>query len=201
MVLATGSVPGITGSVPGPPEGSGGPPGGATGPRGIHGPSVRRDQPLGGLGRLPTKAHAPGEKRGQTLGQMGPKGPCLVRLPFPPTWPPPQMGIGAAATPREGTLGGCAALPLPVYILEGKGQPNTRSSSPVGAALPLFLLLSRGAWRSPAGLARSSTTTTPLCCCWTESSPTSPSLLAGSRHGRRHRAACVLNAEVPSVRH
>ena len=77
MVLATGSVPGITGSVPGPP-------GGATGPGGIHGPSVRRDQPLGGLGRLPTKAHAPGEKRGQTLGQMGPKGPCLVRLPLPP---------------------------------------------------------------------------------------------------------------------
>ena len=48
--MATGIVPGITGSVPGPPEGSGGPPGGATGPGGIHGPSVRRDQPLGGLG-------------------------------------------------------------------------------------------------------------------------------------------------------
>ena len=30
-----------------------------------------------------------------------------------------------------------------------------------------------------------------------ESSPTSPSLLAGSRHGRRHRAARVLNAEAP----
>src|SRR4051812_27071051 len=100
MVLATGSVLGITGSVPGPPEGSGGPPGGAMGPGGIHGPSLRRDQPLGGLGRLPTKAHAPGEKRGQTLGQMGPKGPCLVRLPLPPTWPPPQMGIGVAAAPR-----------------------------------------------------------------------------------------------------
>ena len=71
-----------------------------------------------------------------------------------------------------------------------------------GAALPLsqVLLLSRGAWRSPAGLPRSSTTTTPSCCCWTESSPTSPSFLARSRHGRHHRAACVLNAEVPSVR-
>ena len=58
-----------------------------------------------------------------------------------------------------------------------------------------------GAWRSPAGLPRSSITTTPLCCCWTESSPTSPSLLAGSRHVRRHRAVRVLNAEVPSIRH
>ena len=30
-----------------------------------------------------------------------------------------------------------------------------------------------------------------------ESSPTSPSLLAGSRRGRRHQAARVLNMEVP----
>ena len=30
-----------------------------------------------------------------------------------------------------------------------------------------------------------------------ESSSTSPSLLAGSRRGRRHRAARVLNAEAP----
>src|SRR4051812_25828933 len=72
--------------------------------------------------------------------------------------------------------------------------------SPWRSPTSLFLL-SRGAWRSPAGLPRSSTTTTPLCCCWTESSSTSPSLLAGSRHGRRHRAVRVLNAEVPSVRH
>ena len=34
------------------------------------------------------------------------------------------MGIGAAATPREGTLGGGAALPLPLYIVEAKGQPT-----------------------------------------------------------------------------
>ena len=33
-------------------EGPGGPPGGATGPRGLRGPSVGRDQPLGGLVRL-----------------------------------------------------------------------------------------------------------------------------------------------------
>ena len=67
---------------------------GPRGPGGIHGPSVRRDQPLGGLGRLPTKAHAPGEKRGQTLGQMGPKGPCLVRLPLPPLGRHPRWVLG-----------------------------------------------------------------------------------------------------------
>ena len=60
-------------------------------------------------------------------------------------------GIGAAATPRVETLGGGAALPLPLYVVEAKGQPNTQSSSPVGAALPLSLLVSRSAWRSPAG--------------------------------------------------
>src|SRR3954466_14363513 len=114
-----------------------------------------------------------------------------------PLWPPPRWDLGAAAAPREGTLGGGATLPLPLYILEAKGQPNTRSSSLVGAALSLSLLVSCSAWRSPAGVPRSSTTTTPSCCCWMESSPTSPSLLAGSRHGRRHRAARVLNAEAP----
>ena len=48
-------------------------------------------------------------------------------------------------------------------------------TSPLGAALPLLLLVSCGAWRSPAGVPRSSITTTPLCCCWMESSSTSPS--------------------------
>ena len=52
------------------------------------------------------------------------------------------MGIGAAATPREETLGGGAALPLPLYIVEAKGQPNIRFNLPVGAALPLSLLIS-----------------------------------------------------------
>src|SRR3954470_24395034 len=76
-----------------------------------------------------------------------------------------------------------------------------RFDLPLGAALSLFFLLSRGAWRSPAGLPRSSTTTTPLCCCWTESSSTSPSLLAGSRHGISHRCVRMLNAKVSSFRH
>ena len=96
---------------------------------------------------------------------------------------------------------GCASplSPAPIYSGGEGGHlhlspwrlPPSRdtSSSPVGA------------WRSPAGLPRSSITTTPLCCCWMESSSTSPSLLAGSRRGRHHRAVRVLNAEVPSVRH
>ena len=100
---------------------------------------------------------------------------------------------------RPNGLGGQETSPsTPIYSGEAHGS-YTRSS---GTALPLFLLLlSHGAWRSPARLPRSSTTTTPLCCCWMESSSTSPSLLAGSRRGRRHRAVRVLNAEVPSVRH
>ena len=100
---------------------------------------------------------------------------------------------------RPNGLGGQETSPsTPIYSGEAHGS-YTRSS---GTALPLsLLLLSHGAWRSPAGLPRSSTTTTPLCCCWMESSSTSPSLLAGSRRGRRHRAVRVLNAEVPSVRH
>ena len=101
---------------------------------------------------------------------------------------------------RPNGLGGQETSPsTPIYSGEAHGS-CTRSS---GAALPLsqVVLLSHGAWRSPAGLPRSSTTTTPSCCCWMESSSTSPSLLAGSRRGRRHRAVRVLNAEVPSVRH
>ena len=81
---------------------------------------------------------------GETVGKI------LIFCNVPQHSPPPlaatQMGIGAAATPREGTLGGGSALTLPLYIEEAKGQPNTRSSSPVGAALPLFLHLPRGAW-------------------------------------------------------
>ena len=88
---------------------------------------------------------------------------------------------------------------IPIYS-GGLGLPYTREHLPHVATLPLSLLVSRSAWRSPAGVPCSSTTTTPSCCCWTESSPTSPSLLAGSRRGRRHRAARVLNAEAPYFR-
>ena len=47
------------------------------------------------------------------------------------------MGFGAAATPREGTLDGGAAPPLPLYILEVLGAANTRVNPLPGAALPL----------------------------------------------------------------
>ena len=76
---------------------------------------------------------------------------------------------------RPNGLGGQETSPsTPIY--SGEAHGSYRRSS--GTALPLFLLLlSHGAWRSPAGLPRSSTTTTLLCCCWMESSSTSPSSL------------------------
>ena len=55
---------GVIGNVPGPPEGSGGPPGGATNPGGLRGPSVGRDQPLGGLVHLPQGAQGAGKGEG-----------------------------------------------------------------------------------------------------------------------------------------
>ena len=58
-VSAIGTSFGVIGIVPGPPEGSGGPPGGVTSPGGLHGPIVGRDQPLGGLGRVPPRPKAP----------------------------------------------------------------------------------------------------------------------------------------------
>ena len=39
------------------------------------------------------------------------------------------MGFGAAATPREGTLGGGTAPPLPLYILEVWGCPTHENIS------------------------------------------------------------------------
>ena len=154
------------------------------------------------VGAPPTRAQ--GEERrekGQTLGSDGPKAHLVVRPPLCPLGRPPRWDLGLAATPRGGNLGGGAAPPLPLYILEVWAAQHTRVPLLLGAALPLSLLVSCGAWRSPARVPRSSTTTTPLCCCWMESSSTSPSLLAGSRHRRRHRAVRVLNTEVSSVRH
>ena len=142
---------------------------------------------------------------------QGPKAPRVwgggrTHLTWGASFPSPPLG-----RPSDGILGWPPPLgwnsrwwrspPLPLYIVEAKEQPIDEVSSLVGAALPLFLLISHGAWRSLAGSPCSSTTTTLLCCCWMESSSTSPSLLAGSRHGRRHRAVRVLNVEVPSVRH
>ena len=57
-------------------EGPGGPPGGATGPRGLRGPSMGRDQPLGGLVRLPQGAQGAGRGEGAAppLGFPPPRG-------------------------------------------------------------------------------------------------------------------------------
>src|SRR4051812_27341193 len=200
-VLVTGKVSGFIGNVPGPPGGSRGPPSGATSPGGLHGPSVGGDQPQVGWCAPHQGPRRKGEWEGANPRSRWALRPTLGAPPSLPLWPPPRWDLGAAAAPREGTLGGGAAPPLPLYILEVLGLPYRRFDLSLGATLPLFLLISRGAWRSPAGSPRSSTTTTPLCCCRMESSSTSPSLLAGSRHGRRHRAVRVLNAEVPSIRH
>ena len=167
-------------------RGSGGPPGGSTCPGGPYGLYVERDQPLSGLGACPLGPMRLGF--GGTLKGGAP--PCLGGQGNPP---------GRRPLLRLDLRGPAPLSLAPIYMWGWEGSRTTSS----GAALPLsqVLLFSRGAWRSPAGLPRSSTTTTPLCCCWMESSSTSPSLLAGSRHGRRHRAVRVLNAEVPSVRH
>ena len=171
-------------------KGPGGPPGGATCPGGHMG---CRGCALAymGQGHQPQEAHAPrrlGEGRVLT-------GEGTSEVPWGGWTPPP---LGRTLPWRKGQ--GCAShlSPAPIYSGGEGGHPylspwrlppsRDTSSSPVGA------------WRSPAGLPRSSITTTPLCCCWMESSSTSPSLLAGSRRGRHRRAVRVLNAEVPSVR-
>ena len=136
--MATESVPGITGSVPGRPEGSGGPPSGATSPVGLHGPSVGGDQPQVGWCAPHQGPRRPKRGRGQTLGQMGPKAHPRCASPSPPCGRHPDGIWGAVATPREGTLGGGAAPPLPLYILEVLEAARHTSSSP--------------SWRSPTPL-------------------------------------------------
>ena len=191
-VSAIGTSFGVIGIVPGPPEGSRGPTGWGHLPRGA-------TWAVGGA-PWPTWAKGTSPKRPMRLGNPRGKSPqggrhlrgALGRMDSPPL-------LAAPLSWRKGQ--GCASplSPAPIYSGGEGGHPylspwrlppsRDTSSSPVGA------------WRSPAGLPRSSITTTPLCCCWMESSSTSPSLLAGSRRGRHRRAVRVLNAEVPSVRH
>ena len=122
-----------------------------------------------GQGHQPQEAHAPGEtlKEESQQGKAPPR--CLGGGGLLP-WPPPPWRLD---------LLGAGAPPLGIPIYSGVGGPPKHTlclwCSP--SLSPKFLLLSHGAWRSPAGLPRSSTTTTPLCCCWMESSSTSPSLL------------------------
>ena len=56
------------------------------------------------------------------------------------------MGSRAAAPLGVGTLEEEQPPPLPLYILEVWGLPNTQFGLSLGAALPLSLLLSYGAW-------------------------------------------------------
>ena len=93
------------------------------------------------------------------------------------------MGSRLVATPRGVNPRWGTDPSLPLYILEVWAAQDTRVPLLLGAALPFSLLVSCGAWRSPAGVPRSSTTTTPSCCCWTESSPTSPSPLLDQEGG------------------
>ena len=109
-VLVTGKVSGFIGNVPGPPGGSRGSTKWGHKPR-------RAAWAKCGRGPAPCGLVRPPHQGPRCLGFVE-GAPHLAWggkfTPLPP-WPPPQMGIGAAATPREGTLGGGAALPLP-YI-------------------------------------------------------------------------------------
>ena len=138
-------------------------------------------------------------------GAPAPQGPCAWEGENPKggglhlTWEALLPPLGRRPLLRLDLRGPAPLSLAPIYMWGLGGQRHPSS----GAALPLsqVLLFSYGAWRSSAGLPHSSFTTMPSCCCWMESSPTSPSPLAGSRRRRHHRAVRVLNAEVPSVRH
>ena len=70
-------------------RGPGGTPGGATSPGGLHGPIVGRDQPLGGLGRLPPRPKAPSRGEG-----ANPRGRWALR---PTLGAPPSLSPLAAS--------------------------------------------------------------------------------------------------------
>ena len=98
-----------------------------------------------------------------------------VRHPSSLIWPPQTPSGRAAAPPRVGTLGVAPPLPFP-YIYRALLAIETHGFSlSFGAALLFFLLLSAGAWRSPAGRPRLSIDT--MQSCFWSSSPTSPSSL------------------------
>ena len=69
---------------------------------------------------------------------------------------------------------GAQPLPFPYIYLRYWGLQTHECPPLPGATLPLSLLVYCSAWRSPAGVPRSSITTTLLCCCWTESSQPLP---------------------------
>ena len=136
--LITGKVSGDISNVPGPPVGSRWSTKWGHQPRRAAWAKCGRGPAPGGLVRPPpTKAQGAGKSgRGQTLGQMGPKAHPRCASP-PPLWPPPRWDLGAAATPGEGTLGGGAAPPLPLYILEVWGCPTHDLLSLLAQPFPL----------------------------------------------------------------
>ena len=75
--------------------------------------------------------------RGQTLGSDGPKAHLVVRPPLSSLGRPPRWDLGLAAPPRGGNLGGGAAPPLPLYILEVLGCHRHDSISFLAQPYPL----------------------------------------------------------------
>ena len=176
MGLDAGNVSGTTGNVPGRPEGFRGPTGRGHQPREATWAKCEREPAPRWAGAPPTLS--PWRKKrgeGGTLAQVGLRPTRRVRHPSFPSWPPHIPPSRDAAPPRRGKPSRGRSPSLPLYIVGTFGHWRSDFCLSLGAALPFFLLLSAGAWRSPAGRPRLSIDTTPSCC-WS-SSPTSPSSL------------------------
>ena len=163
---------------------SGGPPGGATCPGGLDGLNMGGNQPLVGWCAPPQGPKAP-----RVENPRGGGASTLLGGQVSPSWPPPL--------PSRWDLEGAGPLsPSPIY------------SGGFGAAKHMSFPLS---WRSPTPLPPrlSQCLAKP---CWSATLlhhhhavvllldgvfPNLSLSLAGSRRGRRHRAARVLNAEAP----
>ena len=162
-------------------KGPGGPPGGATYPGGPHGLKWEGTQPKVGWAPPPPRAHAP-RIWGNPKGGGAPLALWGKETPL------------AAAPPTRWDLRGPDPLSLALYIVEGwEGSHTFQKAQPLPSPTPLLLRVS---------LAKP---------CQRTATPSPPCrraavgalflnlslLLAGSRCGRRHRAARVLNMEVP----
>ena len=132
------------------------------------------------------------EKRGGTLTQVGLRPTRGVRHPSSLIWPPQTPSGRAAAPPRVGTLHPLS--PSPIYSghfwpLEDTVFPLPRRS-PALLPPPLCRRLAKPC-RETSSLHQHHAVVLLVFF------PNLFLLLAGSRCGRRHRAARVLNAEVP----
>ena len=145
-----------------------------------------------GQGHQPQEAHAPGEtlKEESQQGKAPPR--CLGGGGLLP-WPSPPWRLD---------LLGAGAPPLGIPIYSGVGGPPKHtlclwcspSLSPKFFSSPMVLGEALRDCHAPPPPPR-------RCAAVGWSLPQPLPLLAGSRHGRRHRVVRVLNAEVPSVRH